>query len=131
MHVSYARTVTQGHLTDFTALAGMRVPIFIDHAHAKEGPYGEPICPGFLTASFSGGMLESVVGANVLAGLGMDGFRFHVPVKVGDTLHAEVEIGDKKPTQDGERGVLGLVVRVINQRQEVVLEYTAKVLMKR
>jgi len=131
VHVSYSRTVTQAHLVDFTAMAGMTAPVFIDSDAAKDGPYGEPICPGFLTASLSGGMLESVMGPKVLAGLGMDAFRFHVPVKVGDTLHAEVEIVGTKPTSDGSRGVLDMRIRVINQRAEAVLDYGAKVLMRR
>ncbi|MES2974434.1 MAG: MaoC/PaaZ C-terminal domain-containing protein [Pseudomonadota bacterium] len=131
VHLTYSRTVTQTHLVNFTAMAGMTLPVFIDHAHAAGGPYGEPIAPGFLTASFSGGMMESILGRNTLAGLGMDGFRFHAPVKAGDTLHAEVEIASKKETKDPARGVIGVAMRVINQRGELVLEYTAKVMMKR
>ncbi len=131
VHVSYARTVTPTHLVNFTAMAGMTLPAFIDHAKAAGGPFGEPIAPGFLTASFSGGMMESVLGHNTLAGLGMDGFRFHAPVKAGDTLHAEVEIASKKETRDATRGVIGVAMRVINQRNELVLDYTAKVMMKR
>ncbi len=130
VHVSYGRTVTQAHLVNFTSMAGMQLPLFINHDRAKTGPFGEPIAPGFLTASLSGGMMESVLGGNTLAGLGMDGFRFKTPVKAGDTLHAEVEIVSKK-IQDAGRGILGVQVNVINQRAELVLEYTAKVLMKR
>ncbi len=132
VHVSYRRTVTQTHLVNFTAMAGMQLPLFIDHEYARAaGPFGEPIAPGFLTASLSGGMLESVLGSNTLAGLGMDGFRFQVPVKLGDTLHAEVRIESKKDTKDAGRGVLGVQVSVLNQREEPVLEYSTKVLMKR
>lgn len=131
VHVTYSRTVTPTHLVNFTAMAGMTLPVFIDHAHAAGGPYGEPIAPGFLTASFSGGMMESILGRNTVAGLGMDGFRFHVPVKAGDTLHAEVEIASKTETKDSARGVIGVAMRVVNQRDELVLEYTAKVMMKR
>ena len=131
VHVTYGRTVTQTHLVNFTAMAGMQLPLFINHQHAKEGPYGEPIAPGFLAASLSGGMMESVLGPNTLAGLGMDSFQFKTPVKVGDTLHAEIEIVSKKETKDAGRGVLGMRINVINQRGESVLEYSAKVLMKR
>ena len=131
VHVTYGRTVTQTHLVNFTAMAGMQLPLFINHNLAQDGPYGEPIVPGFLTASLSGGMMESVLGTNTLAGLGMDCFRFKTPVKMGDTLHAEIEIVSKKVTQDEKRGVLGVHVDVVNHRSEVVLEYTAKVLMNR
>jgi len=131
VYISYARTVTEAHLVNFTALAGMQMPLFIDHEHARHaGPFGSPIVPGFLTASLSGGMLESVLGTNVLAGLGMDAFVFKVPVRPGDTLHAEVRIRDKRPTRDPGRGVLMVDVDVLNQLGEAVLGYQAKVLMK-
>ncbi|MBO9356698.1 acyl dehydratase [Bordetella petrii] len=131
VHVSYARTVTETHLVNFAALAGMQMPLFIDHEHARHaGPFGTPIAPGFLTAALSGGMLESVLGTNVLAGLGMDAFVFKVPVRPGDTLHAEVHILDKRPTRDPGRGVLTVKVDVVNQLGETVLSYQAKTLMK-
>ncbi|MBV7486676.1 MaoC/PaaZ C-terminal domain-containing protein [Bordetella sp. BOR01] len=131
VHISYARTVTEAHVVGFAAFAGMQMPLFIDHDHARRvGSFGSPIAPGFLTASLSGGMLESVLGTNVLAGLGMDTFVFKVPVRPGDTLHAEVHIQDKRPTRDPGRGVLTLGIEVVNQRAEIVLSYQAKVLMK-
>jgi acyl dehydratase len=132
VHVSYARTVTESHLVTFTAMAGLQLPLFIDHHHARsETPFGGPIAPGFLTASLSAGMLESVLGPNTIAGLGMDAFRFQQPVRVGDTLHAEVEVLEKKETRDAGRGVLTLAIRVLNQRDDVALDYRASVLLKR
>jgi 3-hydroxybutyryl-CoA dehydratase len=132
VHVSYARTLTETHLVNFTAMAGLQLPLFVDREHAKErSPFGGPIAPGFLTASLSAGMMESVLGPNTLAGLGMDAFRFRQPVRVGDTLHAEVEVVEKKGTRDAGRGVLTLAVAVRNQRDEAALEYRASVLMKR
>jgi acyl dehydratase len=76
-------------------------------------------------------MLESVLGPNTIAGLGMDAFRFQQPVRAGDTLHAEIEVLEKKETRDAGRGVLTLAIRVLNQRGEVALEYRASVLLKR
>ena len=132
VHVSYARTVTESHLVSFTAMAGLQLPLFIDHQHARsQTPFGGPIAPGFLTASLSAGMLESVLGPNTIAGLGMDAFRFQQPVRVGDTLHAEVEVLETKETRDAGRGVLTLAIRVLNQRGEIALEYRASVLLKR
>jgi acyl dehydratase len=132
VHVSYRRTVTETHLVNFTAMAGLQLPLFIDHAHAREHTtFGGPIAPGFLTASLSAGMMESILGANVIAGLGMDGFRFRQPVRVGDTLRAEVQVLEKKETRDPARGVLTLAVAVRNDRDEVALEYRASVLVKR
>ncbi|RCW68490.1 MaoC family dehydratase [Pseudorhodoferax soli] len=132
VHVSYSRTVTESHLVGFTAMAGLQLPLFIDREHARAATaFGGPIAPGFLTASLSAGMMESILGPNTLAGLGMDAFRFLQPVRVGDTLHAEVRISGTKETRDPTRGVVSLAISVLNQRDEVALDYTARVLMKR
>jgi len=127
---TYRRTVTEADLSNFTQLAGLNLPIFVDEDWAKkEGPYGGRIVPGFLICTYSAGMLESVLGANTLAGLSMDAFSFKAPVRPGDTLACEVTVADAKPASDGKRGVLSLAVKVLNQREEAVLEYRTKVLM--
>lgn len=129
---TYRRTVTEADLVGFTQLAGLRLPIFVDEDWAKrESPYGGRIVPGFLICAFSAGMLESVLGANTLAGISMDGFQFKAPVRPGDTLQCEVKIVAAKETSDGKRGILSLEIKVLNERAETVLEYATRVLMKK
>lgn len=129
---TYRRTVTEADLVGFTQLAGLKLPIFVDEDWAKrESPYGGRIVPGFLICTFSAGMLESVLGANTLAGLSMDAFTFKAPVRPGDTLACEVTVEAAKETSDGQRGVLSLAVKVLNQKKESVLEYKTSVLMKK
>ena len=67
----------------------------------------------------------------VMAGLGMDAFRFQQPVRVGDTLHAEVKVLEKKETRDPSRGVITFGIAVLNQGSEVALDYRATVLVRR
>ena len=129
---TYRRTVTEADLVGFTQLAGLKLPIFVDEDWAKrESPYGGRIVPGFLICTFSAGMLESVLGANTLAGLSMDAFTFKAPVRPGDTLCCEVTVEGAKETSDGARGVLSLAVKVLNQGGEAVLNYQTRVLMKK
>ena len=129
---TYRRTVTETDLINFTQFAGLRLPIFIDEEYARHhSPHGGRIAPGFLTASVSAGMLESVLGVHTLAGLGIDEMRFKAPVRPGDTLGAEVTIANKKETSNSARGILTVRVKVINQRGEAVLEYSTTVLMAR
>ena len=128
---SYARTITETDLITFTQFAGMSLPIFLDADYAKnEGPHGERICPGFMTASIAGGMLERILGHHVIAGLGMDAFQFKVPVKINDTLHIQVSIIDRRLTKNITRGILSLEIQTINQRRQQVLTFKASVLMK-
>lgn len=131
VYVTYHRTVTETDLVNFTQFAGMRMPIFIDEERARQSTHGGRIAPGFLTASVSAGMLESVLGENTLAGLSMDEFRFNAAVRPGDTLGAEITIEKKKETSNPARGIVTARVRVLNQREDCVLEYVTSVLMAR
>lgn len=126
------RTVTDDDIDTFTRLAGLHLPIFHDDAYARaHTTYGGRIAPGFLTAAVSAGMMESVLGPDVLGGLAMDGFRFASPVRAGDELHAEIEVLEARATSDGKRGVLTLAIRMLNQQGEVPLAYRASLLMRR
>ena len=131
IYETFHRTVTETDLVNFTQFASLRLAIFIDDEQARRSTHGGRIVPGFLTASLSAGMLESVLGDATLAGLGMDEFRFHAAVRPGDTLGAEISVEKKKETSNPTRGILTVRVRVINQREECVLEYLATVLMAR
>jgi len=75
-------------------------------------------------------MLESILGRNVIAGLGMDALRFVTPVKIGDTLHAIVEIRETRLTREPGRGMIRAFISTINQRGETALEFVASVLIK-
>lgn len=131
VYQTFSRTITETDLVNFTQFAGLRLPIFIDDEHARRSPHGGRIVPGFLTAAVSAGMLESVLGDGTLAGLGMDEFRFHAAVRPGDTLTAEIAVEKKRATSNADRGIVTVRVRVINQREDCVLEYLATVLMAR
>lgn len=75
--------------------------------------------------------MEVILGPYALAALGFDEFKFTVPLRPGDTMHCEVEVLDKRDTSDGKRGILSSLTRVINQRNEVLLEFKAKFLMRK
>jgi acyl dehydratase len=129
---SYGRTVTEADIVQFTGMAGLRLPVFIDDEWCRANTSsGGRISPGLMTAAFAVGMMEDVLGANTLAALALDGFRFHLPVRPGDTIHATVEVIGKRATSDGKRGVLSVAVRVHNQRDEQALEFTGTFLMRK
>jgi acyl dehydratase len=129
---SYGRTVTEADIVAFTGLAGLRLPVFIDDEWCRRNtPYGGRIAPGLMTAAFAVGMMEDVLGGNTLAALALDEFRFLVPVRPGDTLHAEVQVTAKRDTSDGKRGILSLAVRVFNQRSEHAMGFAGTFLMRK
>lgn len=129
---THGRTVTEADIVNFTGMAGISLPVFIDDEFCrKHTPYGGRISPGLMTAAFAVGMMEGVLGGNVIAALALDEFRFPAPVKPGDTIHARVSVLDKRDTSDGKRGVLNIGVAVINQRGEQVLGFQGTFLMRK
>ena len=47
------------------------------------------------------------------------------PVRVGDTVHGEIEITSVRPTSKGNRGIVVSRIDVKNQQGEVVMTYEA------
>jgi acyl dehydratase len=129
---TYGRTITEADIVQFTSLAGLKLPVFIDDEWCRRNtPYGGRISPGLMTAAYAVGMMEDVLGGNTLAALSLDEFRFHVPVRPGDTLRAQVEVAGKRDTSDGARGILRLSVKVLNQREDEVMDFAGTFLMRK
>lgn len=129
---SYGRTVTEADIVNFTGMAGIRLPVFLDDEWCRRNTnYGGRIAPGLMTSAFAVGMMEDVLGGNTLAALALDEFRFHVPVRPGDTLRAKVGVTAKRDTSDGKRGVLSLGVSLFNQREDKVLGFKGTFLMRK
>lgn len=126
---TFSRTVTEADHSLFLGFARLTLPIFNDEAYARTTAAGGRIAPGFMTCSIVAGMMESVLGRSTLAGLGMDEMRFPAPVRIGDTIRARLKVAEKRRLSDGQRGMVTLEVRALNQRDEVVLQFTAKVIL--
>jgi acyl dehydratase len=120
---SFGRTVTEHDLMGFVALTGMQEPLFVDATHA--GALGPRPVPGALTHA----LIEGMVLAGMAHGTGLALLETHIrplaPVRVGDTIHAEVEVTAIRPTSGGGRAVVRSAIRVLNQRGEPVMDYDA------
>jgi acyl dehydratase len=65
-----------------------------------------------------------------MAWLGGD-VRVSAPVLEGDTIRVEVEIVDKRETKKTDRGIVTYRHRVLNQKDELVLELTIQRMIRR
>ena len=59
------------------------------------------------------------------------GGRFLKPVLAGDTVTAEMQVEESRPTRDAARGIVRFAVRLTNQRGEIVLSGFHTYLIKR
>jgi len=126
---TFARTVTEADHSLFLGFARLTLPIFNDETYAKTTAVGSRLAPGFMTCSIVAGMMESVLGRSTLAGLGMDEMRFPNPVRIGDTIRARIGVLEKRKLSDGQRGMVTLLIKTLNQRDEIVLQFQAKVIL--
>ena len=87
----YGKTLTDADVLMFTGVSGDTNPLHQNREFAKRTQFGEPIVHGMLTAS----LISTLIGTR-LPGPGciyMDqSLKFTVPVRVGDTVIARVEI---------------------------------------
>ncbi len=127
IEVTRARTITEADIVNFAAFSGDWYPLHTDIEYAKKSPFGERIAHGMLVLSVATGLMPLYEMA-IIAFYGMDKVRFTAPTKIGDTIHVELEVIEKR-----DKGELGGVVilkeSVKNQRGEDVAISTLKVLI--
>ena len=120
------RTVTETDLVMFTGVTGMLEVIFTDHTFgAEKGTIQGRFVPAALTYSLIEGLLcQSMIQGTGLALLELNK-RVLAPVRIGDTVHAEIEVTSVRPTSKGNRGIVASRVDIKNQKGEVVISYEA------
>jgi 3-hydroxybutyryl-CoA dehydratase len=118
------RTITETDLVNFISVTGTLEAIFIDADYQHGAMKGRPV-PAALTYSIiEGFILQTMIQNTGLAMLEM-AQKVHAPVQVNDTIHAVVEVTNVRPTSKSGRAVVTSKVEVWNQRDELVLTYTA------
>ncbi|NPV60556.1 MAG: dehydratase [Actinobacteria bacterium] len=104
VYVSRGRTITEADIVNFAAFSGDWYPLHVDKEYAAKSPFGERIAHGMLVLSAASGLMPLTDYA-IVAFYGMDRVRFVGPTKIGDTIHVEAEVTEKK-----EKSELGGVV---------------------
>ncbi len=129
--VTPARTITESDVMAFAGLSGDYNPIHTDAEFAKTTPFGQRVAHGLLGLSIAlglatrGGALEG----SVLAFREIVDWKFVKPVLFGDTIHAELEVSEKREVPSMNAGIVHWNVRVKNQRNEVVMKGIWKALI--
>ena len=120
------RTITEADLMMFIGCTGMVEVIFTDHTFgAERGTIQGRFVPAAMTYSLIEGLLcQSMIQGTGLAMLELKK-KILAPVRVGDTIHAEVEITSVRPTSKGNRGIVASNIEIKNQNGEAVISYEA------
>ncbi len=129
---SQARTMTEADVVAFAGLSGDFNPLHTNAEFGKKTPFGERIAHGMLSAAMATGMANwtGIFEGTTLA-LMEQVIQYKGVVKFGDTIHLEQEVVKKKETSKPDRGVVVFASRVLNQRDEVVIDGEWTLLMRR
>jgi monoamine oxidase len=132
---SGARTVTETDLLVWSGLVGDFNPAHVDVEHAKTTPFGQRIAHGNIAFNLSVGLTvqsarESYRPAGFVRMTGWERVRFTAPVFIGDTIRSERTLAACEDGGD-DAGTLVYDVRVINQRDEVVMLGTERLLVRK
>ena len=116
------RTITLTDIVNFASLSGDFNAPHCDHEFCKTQPYGEPIAHGPLVWAVAGGLsyASGINDGTIVAMLGFDAWRIHLPVKHGDTIHVVQRVAGKRETSKPDKGIVEFDREIRNQRDEVV-----------
>jgi 3-hydroxybutyryl-CoA dehydratase len=118
------RTITEADVLSFAALTGDAHPLHYDDEYAKTTRFGRPIVHGLhlmaLTA-LGAAVFSERLQSSMIALLQQQA-SFWKPVFKDDTLHPQFEVEGTEHKPGMEWGKLAIKVRLINQRDEIVVE---------
>ncbi|MEM1545065.1 MAG: MaoC/PaaZ C-terminal domain-containing protein [Candidatus Methanomethylicia archaeon] len=125
------RTITEADIVNFAGISGDFNPLHIDEVFAKQTIFGRRVAHGLLTLAVTSGlwMRLGFFEGSVIAFYGIDNLRFVKPVFAGDTIMARIKVIEK--IEKGNYGIVTFSNEVYNQREELVLTFQAKLLLKK
>jgi acyl dehydratase len=127
-----AKTVTEADDHMFCLLTMNHHPLHINDVYAAESQQGRNVVVGPLVYSLALGMSVGDVSGKAIANLATEELRHPAPVFHGDTLFAESEVLEVKPSQSKpDRGVVKVHTRVYKQDGTLVAEFKRAVLVPR
>lgn len=119
------RTISEADNTWFTLLTMNTNQMHFNAPYAERTEFGAPLVVSTLTLAIVLGLSVADTSENAVANLGWNDIRLPKPVFAGDTLWSESEVLTVRESKSRPGcGIVGIRTRGINQRAEVVIEFT-------
>jgi itaconyl-CoA hydratase len=126
----HGRTLTEADNTWFTLLTNNTHDIHFNADYAARTEFGRPLVVSTLTLAIVTGLSVTDISQNAVANLGWDAVKLTAPVFAGDTLYAESEVLEARPSKSRPgQGLVRVRTRGFNQRDETVITYERTVLV--
>ena len=127
---AHGRTITETDNTWFTLLTNNTHDIHFNADYASHTEFGRPLVVSTLTLAIVTGLSVPDVSQNAVANLGWDAVKLTAPVFAGDTIYAESEVLEARPSKSRPgQGLVRVRTRGFNQRDETVITYERTVLV--
>lgn len=111
------RTITEADNINFSLMTMNQHPMHCDSAYAAQSEFGKPLVNSGLTVAVVLGMTVADISGKAIANLGWENIKLMAPVFPGDTIYAESEILDKRPSKS--RPEAGIVrVRTLGRKAD-------------
>jgi acyl dehydratase len=132
------RTIDVGDFSILHSLLWFTIPVHCDSEYAKKTWFKERSLAAPIIFALADGLVHCGDGLSALlekdgysiaAYIGVDNLRITTPVLFGDTLRADAEVVDFRPTKNPNRNLLLYRNRTYNQRNDLVVEYTTNMLV--
>jgi 3-hydroxybutyryl-CoA dehydratase len=118
------RTITETDIVNFAGLSGDYNQIHTDAVYSAGTPFGKRVAHGLLVLSIVSGLAvcTGIMDETVIAFREVKAWKFAKPVFIGDTLHALIEVVEKKALPRLSAGSVEISIKVINQCDDVVMK---------
>ncbi len=127
------RTVTETDNLLFSTMTHNPQPLHLDAEAAKASEFGQILVNGTFTFALMVGLSvgDTTLGT-LVANLGYDKLVHPKPVFIGDTMRAETEVAELKPSRSRPNaGIVTYMHQLINQRDEIVCQCLRSALLLR
>ncbi len=129
---SRARTLTEADVVLFAGLSGDHNPMHVDETAAARSPFRGRIAHGLLVEAIASGLaMQMGIFHGTLAALLEMSIAYRLPVRAGDTIRIRLSVVDREPDAGPRRGWVAFRTEVHNQKDELVLDGTWRLLVQR
>jgi itaconyl-CoA hydratase len=127
---AHGRTVTDADNTWFALLTNNPHDLHSNADYASRTEFGRLLVVSTLTLAIVTGLSVPDVSQNAVANLGWDEVRLPNPVFAGDTIYAESEVIEVRPSRSRPgQGIVRVRTRGFNQRDETVVTFERSILV--
>ncbi len=124
------KTITEADDHLFCMITMNHHPTHTNNWYAEnESPIGKPLVVGNLVYSLVLGMSVPDVSGAAIANLEVETLQHKMPTFHGDTIYAETRVLETRESSKGDRGIVEVETKGINQRGEEVCYFKRKVMV--